>query len=213
MFEALHDWWCWLRRKPTPHEEWRTQFEQRQREEAEQQATWLASLPADLQAELQDAPRHQIGLLMATAALTPESDRANAVRRWRTLPDQLPYLPSATLIERIDHVFRTHLRPDGTEYSYEDIATAFEGAVDPTYVAQLRSGAIADPDPQVVFQLGRFFHIQPTYFYPFVHIRYVTGPLDPSSRIAEERFIGALLGLVEKAKERGAAGAPSRSNA
>ncbi len=126
------------------------------------------------------------------AALTPPSDRANAVRRWITLPDFPPEpRPTMTIAEWLDHLFVRQLRPDGHEYTYGELADAFDGQLDPDEVAQLRAGTI--PDDQIslrtIFQISRFFYGSPQYFYPVVHICTLNGALAAQTRRMYEEMI------------------------
>lgn len=129
--------------------------------------------------------------------MTPPSDGANAVRRWITLPDLLEYpAPTTTIAERLDHLFAKQPRPDGQEYTCEQLAVAFDGHLEPDEAAQLRAGNI--PNEQVslrtMFQISRFFYVSPQYFYPVVMICSRTGSsLGAHARRMDEELIMALL--------------------
>jgi hypothetical protein len=203
LIERLEQWWDRISGAERQHKRWQQEFGERQQEQAARRSVWMASLPSDLRAELHELPASEIDWLIDIAALTPECDRADAVRRWRTLPNVSRELSlSATLTERVDYLFRTQLRPDGSPYRAEDVAQAFDGSIDPDMLDQIRSGALSDPDPEVIFKLGRFFHARPTYFYPIIHIRYAVSPLAAQSRIAEEKLLRRLLPYC--VRERGA---------
>jgi hypothetical protein len=163
---------------------------------AAEQAAWVASLPDDVRALLDGKPAHEINFIRDGAALTPPSDHANAVRRWITLPDFPPEPgPTMTIAERVDHLFVTQLRPDGQQYTYQELADAFDSQLDPDEVAQLRAGTI--PNDQIslrtIFQISRFFYVSPQYFYPVVHIRTLSGPLSVHTRRMYEEMIMAVL--------------------
>jgi hypothetical protein len=100
-----------------------------------------------------------------------------------------------TIAERLDHLFVTQLRPDGQQYTYQKLADAFDGQLDPSEVAQLRAGTI--PGNQVslrtIFQISRFFYVSPQYFYPVIHIRTLNGALSARTRRMYEDAIMALL--------------------
>jgi hypothetical protein len=100
-----------------------------------------------------------------------------------------------TIAERVDHLFVTQLRADGHEYTYQELADAFDGQLDPDEVAQLRAGTI--PDDQVslrtIFQISRFFYVSPQYFYPVIDIRTLSGALSAHTRRTYEDMIMALL--------------------
>ncbi len=80
---------------------------------------------------------------------------------------------SATLAERIDCLFRTHLSPRGREYSYREVAAAIRRAADgregetisAAYIWGLRTGAKDNPTMKHLQALARFFQVSPAYFF------------------------------------------------
>jgi transcriptional regulator with XRE-family HTH domain len=76
---------------------------------------------------------------------------------------------SATLAERIDHLFRTQLSPRGRQYTYREVAAAVTGqngaTFSPAYVWQLRTGAKDNPTMRHLEALARFFQVSPSYFF------------------------------------------------
>ena len=79
---------------------------------------------------------------------------------------------SATLAERIDCLFRTHLSPRGREYSYREVAAAIskgDGRLGETisaaYIWGLRTGAKDNPTMRHLQALARFFQVSPAYFF------------------------------------------------
>lgn len=80
---------------------------------------------------------------------------------------------SATLAERIDCLFRTHLSPRGREYSYREVAAAIrrgaegrEGeTISAAYLWGLRTGAKDNPTMKHLQALARFFQVSPSYFF------------------------------------------------
>ncbi|MBM7846673.1 helix-turn-helix domain-containing protein [Herpetosiphon giganteus] len=71
-----------------------------------------------------------------------------------------------TFAELIDHLFQTHKRPDGKEYSLTEVSEALNGAVAPSYLSRLRNGKINNPGRETIIGLCRFFKVTPTYFFP-----------------------------------------------
>jgi transcriptional regulator with XRE-family HTH domain len=79
----------------------------------------------------------------------------------------------ATLAERIDHLFRTHLNRTGREYSYRQVAAAVSTGdhsrrgeqISATYVWGLRSGGKDNPTMRHLQGLARFFNVSPAYFF------------------------------------------------
>jgi transcriptional regulator with XRE-family HTH domain len=76
---------------------------------------------------------------------------------------------SATLTERIDHLFRNQLSPRGREYTYREVAAAVTGqdgtTFSPAYLWQLRTGAKDNPTMRHLEALARFFRVSPSYFF------------------------------------------------
>ena len=96
-------------------------------------------------------------------------------------------MPLATFVELL---FTTQLRPDGTRYTEDDISIAFDGEVDPAAVQRLRIGAYDELDIELLFKVGRFFHVPPEYFFPGVHFcRGGTSALAAQSRLATEELL------------------------
>lgn len=71
-----------------------------------------------------------------------------------------------TFAELIDHLFQTHKRPDGKEYSLTEVSEALNGDVAPSYLSRLRNGKINNPGRETIIGLCRFFKVTPTYFFP-----------------------------------------------
>ena len=96
-------------------------------------------------------------------------------------------MPLATFVELL---FTTQLRPDGTCYTEDDISIAFDGEVDPAAVQRLRAGVYDGLDLELLFQIGRFFHVPPEYFVPgFLLCRSVGSPLAAHNRLAAEEVL------------------------
>ena len=76
---------------------------------------------------------------------------------------------SATLAERIDHLFRTQPSPRGREYTYREVASGVSGqdgtTFSPAYLWQLRTGAKDNPTMRHLEALARFFQVSPSYFF------------------------------------------------
>ncbi len=66
----------------------------------------------------------------------------------------------------VDQLFRSHLRPDGKEYTYLEVAEALGGRVDASSIAKLRKGKITNPGRNVLLSLCRFFQVPASYFFP-----------------------------------------------
>ena len=69
------------------------------------------------------------------------------------------------LAGKLDRLFRTHLRSDGNQYSYEDVEKGTGGAVTGPYVWKLRTGKAQNPGYRVLAALSKFFDVPVTYFF------------------------------------------------
>jgi transcriptional regulator with XRE-family HTH domain len=70
-----------------------------------------------------------------------------------------------TVSEKIDHLFHTVRRPDGREFTYDDVEQGTAGRVSRSYVWKLRHGRNRNPSLDVIEALGEFFRVPPTYFF------------------------------------------------
>lgn len=72
----------------------------------------------------------------------------------------------ASVAQLVDHLFATHRREDGREYTYQEISKETKGELTPGYLSKLRSGQIADPGRYRLLLLCRFFRVPASYFFP-----------------------------------------------
>jgi transcriptional regulator with XRE-family HTH domain len=70
-----------------------------------------------------------------------------------------------TVSEKIDHLFHTVRRPDGREFTYDDVEQGTAGRVSRSYVWKLRHGRNRNPSLDVIEALGEFFRVPPSYFF------------------------------------------------
>lgn len=78
--------------------------------------------------------------------------------------------PVGLFAERLAALFESHLRPDGKQYSFQQVADAINadageriGSV--VYISQLRSGESDNPTFKVIRGLSKFFGVPPWYFF------------------------------------------------
>lgn len=76
-----------------------------------------------------------------------------------------------TMADLLNELFRTHLRPDGREYTCSDVSRALDGAIDPSYLARMRKGKIENPTKHTLLLICTFFNsvgtpVEPNYFFP-----------------------------------------------
>lgn len=73
------------------------------------------------------------------------------------------------LADKIDKLFQVVRRPDGAQYSHEDVARACREATgesfSATYLWQLRTGRRDNPTKRHLEALAEFFHAPPAYFF------------------------------------------------
>ena len=75
-------------------------------------------------------------------------------------------MPEANIGELVDQLFKTHLRPDGKEYSLQEVAAALNGEIDPTYIGKVRAGKVPNPGRNTLKLLCLFFEVPASYFFP-----------------------------------------------
>lgn len=92
-------------------------------------------------------------------------------------------MPTAHLV---DQLFRTHLKPDGQEYSYQEVSKALRGELDPSYIAKVRRGVIKNPGRDALMHLCLFFHVPASYFFPELEA------LAPTDEKASEQSLTSL---------------------
>jgi transcriptional regulator with XRE-family HTH domain len=69
------------------------------------------------------------------------------------------------IAEKIDYLFRTVRRPDGREFTYDEVEQGTDGRVSRSYVWKLRHGRNRNPSLDVIEALSEFFHVPPQYFF------------------------------------------------
>src|ERR1041385_5114634 len=77
------------------------------------------------------------------------------------------WTPSATLAERLDRLFRTVRKPDGSEYSLREVAdaiTATGESISFAYIGQLRNGVKDNPNIRHLHAIAKFFGVPLDYF-------------------------------------------------
>lgn len=66
---------------------------------------------------------------------------------------------------RLDFLFKTVTKPDGSEHSYEDVQQGTNKAVTAAYVWRLRTGKATNPGYWIIKALSDFFGVDPNYFF------------------------------------------------
>ncbi len=70
------------------------------------------------------------------------------------------------IADLVDHLFKTRLRPDGKEYTYQDVENATNKALSASYVRKVREGIIRNPGRDALMELCFFFRVPASYFFP-----------------------------------------------
>jgi len=100
-----------------------------------------------------------------------------------------------TLGELVDDLFKDHPRPDGREYTYQEIAIKLGGAIEPSHISKLRKNKIANPGRDTLLALCRFFDVPPSYFFPELAVPKLTA--EEEAKQVEIALRSAMSGLDE----------------
>ena len=73
---------------------------------------------------------------------------------------------STNTAQLVDQLFKVHRKPDGQEYSYQEVSKALGGELDPSYIAKVRRGVIKNPGRDALMHLCLFFGVPASYFFP-----------------------------------------------
>src|SRR6266496_3348201 len=71
-----------------------------------------------------------------------------------------------TTADLVDHLFKTHLKEDGREYSYQEVSKGTGGELEASYIAKVRRGVIKNPGRDALKYLCVFFKVPADYFFP-----------------------------------------------
>jgi transcriptional regulator with XRE-family HTH domain len=70
----------------------------------------------------------------------------------------------------VDRLFQTHRKPDGSEYSSQEVSRLlkqrYDEEIDGSYIAKVRRGQIKNPGRDALKQLCLFFEVPASYFFP-----------------------------------------------
>jgi transcriptional regulator with XRE-family HTH domain len=66
--------------------------------------------------------------------------------------------------KKLDLLFKTFLKPDGTEYTYEEIAEGIDHAVSSVAIWKLRVGKVKNPAYRTLEAIAEFFDVPIEYF-------------------------------------------------
>lgn len=69
-----------------------------------------------------------------------------------------------SISEKVDLLFKTFLKPDGTEFTYEEAADGIDHAVSSVAIWKLRTGKTKNPSYKILEALAGFFDVPIEYF-------------------------------------------------
>jgi transcriptional regulator with XRE-family HTH domain len=72
---------------------------------------------------------------------------------------------SKDFARRLDFLFKTVTRSDGSEHSYEEVQNGTNRAVTAAYIWRLRTGKATNPGYWVIKALSDFFGVDANYFF------------------------------------------------
>jgi transcriptional regulator with XRE-family HTH domain len=72
----------------------------------------------------------------------------------------------ADIADLVDHLFKTRLRPDGKEYTSQDVENATDKRLTSSAVRKLREGKSRNPSRDTLMELCFFFRVPAAYFFP-----------------------------------------------
>jgi transcriptional regulator with XRE-family HTH domain len=70
-----------------------------------------------------------------------------------------------TLAEKIDLLFKTFKKPDGSQYTYQEVEEGTNKAITGAYVWKLRTGRAKNPSYKVLKVLSDFFQVPVSFFF------------------------------------------------
>ena len=70
-----------------------------------------------------------------------------------------------TLAEKIDLLFKTFRKPDGSQYTYQEVEEGTGKAITGAYVWKLRTGKAENPSYKVLKVLSDFFQVPVSFFF------------------------------------------------
>jgi transcriptional regulator with XRE-family HTH domain len=106
---------------------------------------------------------------------------------------------SATVSEKIDHLFNAVRRPDGREFTYDDVEQGTGSRISRSYAWKLRHGRNRNPSLDVIEAMSEFFGVLPEFFFEQAVIDAAMGSdaaavgdllRDPGARAVAERIRG-----------------------
>jgi transcriptional regulator with XRE-family HTH domain len=78
-----------------------------------------------------------------------------------------------TLAEKIDLLFKTIKKPDGSQYTYQEVEEGTGKAITGAYVWKLRTGKAENPSYKVLKVLSDFFEVPVSFFFEEVSEEYL----------------------------------------
>lgn len=70
-----------------------------------------------------------------------------------------------TLAAKLEHLFATKTKPDGTRFSPREVQKKTGGAITAPYIYKLLSGEATNPSMKKLQALADFFEVDPGFFF------------------------------------------------
>lgn len=96
--------------------------------------------------------------------------------------------PDVDIAALVNHLFQTRRKPDGKEYSSQDVENATNKRITSSAVRKLRDGKSRNPSRETLMELCFFFGVPASYFFPELE---VLAP--PSDDVAQQDHVQVLL--------------------
>ena len=88
----------------------------------------------------------------------------------------------------VNHLFHTRRKPNGEEYTSQDVETATEKRITSSAVRKLRDGTSRNPTRETLMELCFFFKVPASYFFPELEALAA-----PSDDVAQQDQVQVLL--------------------
>ncbi len=100
--------------------------------------------------------------------------------------------PEVDIAALVNHLFQTRRKPDGKEYSSQDVENATSKRLTSSAVRKLRDGKSRNPSRETLMELCFFFGVPASYFFPELE---VLAP--PSNDVAQQDQVHVLLRSID----------------
>lgn len=78
----------------------------------------------------------------------------------------IPDTEQPLMADLVNQLFELRRREDGSEFSNREVGLSLQKTNPGAHIAKIRSGEIKNPTRETLLVLCRFFHVEPSYFFP-----------------------------------------------